>query len=143
MDQLGTLLRQAVHLFPKRHELRESLALAFWEQAVGESLAKRTKPLRLYRSTLVVIASSKLWKRELHLLRTEIVKKLNEYAGFRLIQDVEFRVDPNFNIPPAATDQVSPETKTEPLDLPTESIPDQTLRNSFVAAASSYLNRGR
>jgi hypothetical protein len=143
MDQLGTFLRQAVYLLPQRHELRESLALALWEKAVGESLAKRTKPLRLHRTTLIVTTSSEPWKRELHHLRTEIARKLNECAGFRLIHDLEFRVDLNFVIPPAATNQVSPETKIEPLDLPTEAILDQTLRNSFRAAASSYLNRGR
>jgi predicted nucleic acid-binding Zn ribbon protein len=63
MDQLGTLLRQAVNLLPQRQELKESLALALWEQAVGEALAKNTKPLRLYRSTLIVIVPSQAWRK--------------------------------------------------------------------------------
>ena len=143
MDQLGTLLRQAANLLPQRQELKESLALALWEQAVGEALAKNTKPLRLYRSTLIVIVPSQAWRKELHLMRTEIVTKINENAGFRLIQDVEFRVDPNFTILPATPPQVDSETPSRPLDLPIEAISDQGLRDSLVAAASSYLQRSR
>lgn len=143
MDQLGTLLRQAVNLLPQRQELKESLALALWEQAVGEALAKNTKPLRLYRSTLIVIVPSQAWRKELHLMRTEIVTKINENAGFRLIHDVEFRVDPNFTVLPATPPQVDSETPSRPLDLPIEAISDQGLRDSLMAAASSYLQRSR
>jgi len=143
MDQLGALLRHAVNLLPQRQELKESLALALWEQAVGEALAKNTKPLRLYRSTLIVIVPSQAWRKELHLMRTEIVTKINENAGFRLIQDIEFRVDLNFTILPVALPQADSKSTTEPLDLPIESIPDQGLRDSLIAAASSYLQRNR
>ena len=143
MDQLGALLRHAVNLLPQRQELKESLALALWEQAVGEGLAKNTKPLRLYRSTLIVIVPSQAWRKELHLMRTEIVTKINENAGFRLIQDIEFRVDIKFAILPAATPQTDSRKVAEPLDLPIEDIPDQGLRDSLIAAASSYLQRNR
>jgi len=143
MDQLGILLRQAANLLPQRQELKESLALALWEQAVGEALAKNTKPLRLYRSTLIVIVPSQAWRKELHLMRTEIVTKINENAGFRLIQDVEFRVDPNFTVLPATPPQVDSETPSRPLDLPIEAIPDQGLRDRLMSAASSYFQRSR
>ena len=143
MDQLGALLRHAVNLLPQRQELKESLALALWEQGVGEGLAKNTKPLRLYRSTLIVIVPSQAWRKELHLMRTEIVTKINENAGFRLIQDIEFRVDLNFTVLPAAPPQADSKIVAEPLDLPIEDIPDQGLRNSLIAAASSYLQRNR
>lgn len=143
MDQLGTLLRHAVNSLPQRQELKESLALALWEQAVGEALARNTKPLRMYRSTLSVIVPSQAWRKELHLMRTEIITKINENAGFRLIQDIEFRVDLNFTVLPAAPAQTDSETTTGPLDLPMEAISDPVLRNSFIAAASSYLRRDR
>ena len=143
MDQLGALLRHAVNLLPQRQELKESLSLALWEQGVGEGLAKNTKPLRLYRSTLIVIVPSQAWRKELHLMRAEIVTKINENAGFRLIQDIEFRVDPNFAVLPAAPPQADSKIVAEPLDLPIEDISDQGLRDSLIAAASSYLQRNR
>lgn len=143
MDHVGTLLRHAVGLLPQRQELKECLALALWSQAVGEALAKKTKPLRLYRSTLIILVPSQAWRKELHLLRTEIVVKMNENAGFRLIQDIEFRVDLNLTDLPSTPDQPGSETTAEPLDLPTEAIPDQGLRHSLMAAASSYLKRNK
>ena len=141
MDHLGTLLRHAVELLPQRQELKESLALALWDQAVGEALAKKTKPLRMYRSTLVILVPSQAWRKELHFLRTEIVSKMNENAGFRLIQDIEFRVDLKFTILPTTLEPPVSETIAEPLDLPTEVILDPSLRHSLIATASSYLKR--
>ena len=143
MDHVGNLLRHAMELLPPRQELKESLALALWDQAVGEALAKKTKPLRLYRSTLIILVPSPAWRRELHLLRTEMVTKMNERAGFQLIRDIEFRVDLNLSILSSAPDQPGSETTSEPPDLPTETIPDQDLRKSLIAAASSYLKRNR
>jgi len=92
---------------------------------------------------LIVIVPSQAWRKELHLMRTEIVTKINENAGFRLIQDIEFRVDLDFTILPVALPQADSKSTTEPLDLPIESIPDQGLRDSLIAAASSYLQRNR
>src|SRR4249919_3483311 len=141
MDHVGTLLRHAVELLPQRQELKESLALALWDQAVGEALAKKTKPLRMYRSTLIILVPSQAWRKELHFLRTEIVTKMNENAGFRLIQDIEFRVDLKFTILPTTLETPDLKTTAEPLDLPIEVILDPGLRHSLIAAASSYLKR--
>lgn len=141
MDHVGTLLRYAVELLPQRQELRESLAVALWDQAVGEALAKKTKPLRMYRSTLIILVPSQAWRKELHFLRTEIVTKMNENAGFRLIQDIEFRFDLKFTILPTTLETPGLQTAAEPLDLPTEVILDPGLRHSLIAAASSYLRR--
>ena len=143
MDSLGALLRHAVKSLPQRQKLKECLALALWDQVVGEALAKKTKPLRLYRSTLIIVVPSQAWRKELHLMRIEIVTKMNENAGFQLIHDVEFRADPNFTILPPAPNRPDSETTGEALDLPTETISDQALRRSLIAAASSYQNRGR
>ena len=143
MNDLGTLLRHAVGLLPQRPELKQCLAMALWDQTVGEALAKKTKPLRLYRSTLIILVPSVAWRKELHLLRNEIVMKLNANAGFRLIHDIEFRVDLNFINLPATPEQPGLPMPAEALELPIETIPDQGLQQSLIAAASSYLNRSR
>jgi hypothetical protein len=68
---------------------------------------------------------------------------MNENAGFRLIQDIEFRVDLKFAILPTTPEPPGSETTAEPLDLPAEVILDPGLRHSLMAAASSYLKRNR
>ncbi|MFN8006620.1 MAG: DUF721 domain-containing protein [Terriglobia bacterium] len=143
MNEFPTLLRQTMGLLPQSPELRECLALALWNQVVGEALSKKTRPLRLSRSTLIIEVPSQAWQKELHLLRHDIIAKLNEQAGCRLIHNIEFRVDSHFPDPPNPPRIPPAEPFPQPLELPVEAIPDQDLRRSFVAAAFSYLNRNR
>ena len=141
MHKFSALLPRAFRQLPENDELKEKLALSLWKQAVGEPLAQRTKPFRLFRSTLIVCVPSPMWKRELHHLQDEILKSLHQVMGQRIVLALEFRVDPHFDpeTAPAQPERVS--ALRESIALPLDSIPDTELRNSFAAAASSYFNR--
>ncbi|PYV44132.1 MAG: hypothetical protein DMG06_07765 [Acidobacteria bacterium] len=141
MLKFSALLPRAFRQLPDNDELREKLVLSLWKQAVGEPLAQRTKPFRLFKSTLIVSVPSLMWKRELHHLEAEILKSLHQATGRRIVFALEFRVDPQFDAetPPAQPQGVS--TLREPVALPLETIQDTELRQSLAAAVSSYLNR--
>ena len=141
MHKFSVLLPGILRQLPDNHELKEELVLSLWKQAVGEPLAQRTKPFRLFKSTLIVSVPSAMWKRELHHLQEEILKSLHQAMGQRIVFALEFRVDPHFDLQttPAQPQKVS--ALKESVTLPLESIEDTELRQSFAAAASSYFNR--
>ena len=141
MHRFSALLPRVLIPLPDNDELKENLVLSLWKQAVGEPLAQRTKPFRLFKSTLIVSVPSLMWKRELHHLQAEILKSLHQAMGQRIVFALEFRVDPQFDvaITPAQPQRVS--ALKESVALPLESIQDTELRQSFAAAASSYFNR--
>src|SRR4051812_39818929 len=63
-----------------------------WEIAVGSRIATRTRPVRLTRGTLYVMASSAAWAQELSLLSDGILESLR-----RVVPDVKalrFQVGP-------------------------------------------------
>src|SRR5438876_7892518 len=97
MLKFSALLPRAFRQLPDNDELREKLVLSLWKQAVGEPLARRTKPFRLFKSTLIVSVPSAMWKRELHHLKEEILESLHQVLGQRIVLALELRVDPQFD----------------------------------------------
>jgi predicted nucleic acid-binding Zn ribbon protein len=143
MIELSLLLPKALRQLPLSDELLENWVFSVWRQAVGEPLHQKTKPFRVYKSTLIVSVPSTTWKRQLHSLQGEILQKIHQVMGQKTIRALEFRVNSDLGCdtsPTLATDV--PESR-EPIKLPLESIQDTELRRSFAAAASSYLNRLR
>jgi hypothetical protein len=135
---LPGLLRQ-LHF---SEELTGEFVTALWKQAVGETLARNARPLRMRESTLVLTVSSEAWKKELFSLRFEILKKLEKLFGASKIARLEFRVDPWMTTANGAAPKPAPIGPAEdPVGLPLDSIDDPELRRCLAAAASSYFGR--
>jgi len=143
MTELSLLLPKALRQLPLTDELAEKLVISVWQRAVGETLAEKTKPFRLYKSTLVVSVPSLMWKRELHHLQEEIIERLRQAMGQRMVHALEFRVDVDFDSAIVVAPTGCPADLHEPVILPPDCIEDVELRHTFAAAASSYMNRPR
>ncbi len=143
MKELSALLPKALRNLPRSRESTQSLVFSFWIQAVQGPLAQRTRPFRLYKSTLVVSVPSEMWKRELHAMRQEILGKLRQVMGENTVLALEFRVDPNFDqeSPQPDKKQASASVSSEPIALPLDNIRDPELSRIVSAAASSYFKR--
>ena len=72
----------------------ERIVSSAWKRAVGERLAKRTKPLKLVRDHLIIEVEDESWRESLWKLRFQILKKLEGELGSQLVSDLEFRVAP-------------------------------------------------
>jgi predicted nucleic acid-binding Zn ribbon protein len=143
MTELSLLLPKALRQLPPTDELAEKLVISVWKRVVGETLAQRTRPFRLYKSTLVVSVPSLMWKRELHHLQEEILERLRKAIGQKIVHALEFRVDLQFDSQTEAAATTYPADRGEPVSLSLDCIEDVELRRGFAAAASSYLRRPR
>jgi len=141
MTELSLLLPKALRQLPPTDELAEKLVVSMWPRAVGETLAQRTRAFRLYKSTLIVSVPSLMWKRELHHLQQEIIERLRQVAGQKIVHALEFRVDAGFDSGPTVTPAANFADTHGCVSLPLECIEDEELRRGIAAAASSYLNR--
>ena len=138
MKMLAKLLPGLLCQWSTNKELTEQVVSALWEKVVGEPLARRTRPIQLHQSKLVVLVPSASWQRELYTLQSEIVSRFNELMN-RKILALEFRVDSNLEQlykEPSSTQNVSPMV---PISLPLDGIQDQELRVRLQMAVTSYL----
>jgi hypothetical protein len=70
----------------------EKLAQAAWPLAVGKRLADRTGAVSLNGSRLVVLVEDKIWQQQLHTMRGQIVNRIEQVLGRRIVETIEFRI---------------------------------------------------
>ena len=142
MKPLTTLFPDLFRQYAADGPWPEQVAAALWKEIVGEHLARRTRPVKITRSKLVVLVPSSAWKRQLSSLRGEIVSRLNQVLGAGITR-VEFRIDSTVEQAPRQTPPAPPKRTSTPVDLPLQGIADEELRARIQAAATACLDRGK
>lgn len=131
---LPTIIRQ----FPQDEDFTEQLVLSLWPTVVGKTVAQKTQPTRLYRSSLIVTVPDETWKRELFALRFEVLAKLEKLVGRRRVASLDLRVDRRMNLAQSSCKDLMGEVPTESKQSSTLDSPQLELEQGLAAAAASY-----
>jgi len=62
-----------------------------WDKIVGEQIANRARPLRLRRGVLEVQVDHPVWMQQLHMLKPQILEKINAQVPNAGITDIYLR----------------------------------------------------
>lgn len=113
-----------------------------WYDAVGDRVARRTRPIRLERKVLTVRAATAVWAQELSFLASTIVKRLAALGCE--VESLRFCVGP-VEPPPRAPKPLAVKLVPMPRPLPKglsvaiARIEDVTLRRTIARAATANL----
>ena len=88
---IGEALIATIGNMDSAKRVRESLALAYWPQAVGELGAAATETERVSDGILFVRTKSPVWSHELTLHKNQIIQNLNRMLGGRIITEIVFK----------------------------------------------------
>ncbi|HUH66648.1 MAG TPA: DUF721 domain-containing protein [Syntrophales bacterium] len=99
LQKLGSVLPGILKKHNIGFDAEHERLLEVWRKAVGQRISAQTRPDKLRRNTLFVKASSPAWMQQLHILKEEIIEKLNTLFGKELVKDVHFSIG---DISPAA-----------------------------------------
>lgn len=69
-------------------KILETNVLNQWEKLMGEAVSKRTDKLEIKDHVLIVKVNSSVMRNELFQNRSVIVKRINDEAGFPIIESV-------------------------------------------------------
>jgi hypothetical protein len=113
-----------------------------WHDAVGDRIARRTRPMSLQRKVLTVRAATAVWAQELTFLAPKIVKRLVA-LGFE-VESLRFRVgaiDAPLREPKLPPVKAVPASRPLPhaLRREIERVGDAALRASIARAATANL----
>jgi predicted nucleic acid-binding Zn ribbon protein len=72
-------------------KLKERQLIESWEELMGKTIFRATKQIYIKESKLFVVISSSVIRNEIHMLKQEIVRKLNEKAGEDIITELVLR----------------------------------------------------
>jgi predicted nucleic acid-binding Zn ribbon protein len=70
--------------------LVEQKAVILWLKAVGKEIKKQTVANRIEKGVLFVAVSNPVWINELKYLKLNIIQKLNQLIGKKVIKDIKF-----------------------------------------------------
>jgi predicted nucleic acid-binding Zn ribbon protein len=68
--------------------LKERQVIESWEELMGRTIFRATKKIYIKEGKLFVVISSSVVRNELHMLKHEIVRKLNERAGEEIVTEL-------------------------------------------------------
>ena len=145
MEGLVKLLPMMLRLAGEHEEVRQQAAFSAWSIVVGDRLRATCRPFRLYRKTLVVAVLNESWKKQMEGMSGQIIFRLNSLLGHPLVTLIEYRIDAAHVTEGAPQKRIrerdgSRKFRVE-LAADAECISDEELRESFLRAASRYLER--
>ncbi|HUT55693.1 MAG TPA: DUF721 domain-containing protein [bacterium] len=71
---------------------REQRVFLVWDEALGSTLARTTRPAAVHHGSLIVAVKNSAWLQELQFMKPEIIKKLNRVLGKGVIREVRFKI---------------------------------------------------
>lgn len=72
-------------------KMQQAVVLSSWSEIVGEHIARVTEAERVENGILFVKTLNAPWRNELTMRRLEILEKINEAAGGKVVKDIRFR----------------------------------------------------
>lgn len=130
-------------------KIEEKNIQKLWSKAVGPQIASQTQPDSLRNGTLFVKTVSSVWVQQLHFIKEEIRKKLNELSGKTVIKEIRFLVG-HILVPEKGQRQVSACEKTvlkkrdkEMIAKCTEAVADRELADVLKRVMQLEINRRR
>ncbi len=88
---LKEAIEQLIQVYGYNDKLLETTLIDSWEDVVGGVYAAHTENLRVKAKTLYVKVDVPALRQELMMQRSELVKRLNDKAGKKVIEEIVFR----------------------------------------------------
>lgn len=113
LELVSTILPKSIHaLGPKVEGLyRRYYVLWHWKDIVGEAIASNVQPMGIEHGKLWLYAPNPSWRNELQMMQWEILQKVNNFAGERLVKEMHF--GRKWERPPVSGREETTESKEE------------------------------
>ena len=88
MQQLGKAINSMLKSVGIDRAVQQNESLVIWEKVVGTTVAENTIAEEVQHGTLIVRVSTPVWRNELAIRKGEILNKLNDALGKKVIRDI-------------------------------------------------------
>lgn len=85
---ISEVISEYVEAYKLKGKLSEITLIKSWPEVVGEKIAAKTLELKIQHRKLFVKIHSSILRQELIMIRTELVKRLNDKAGESVIDEM-------------------------------------------------------
>lgn len=87
---LRDAIEQMLRVYKLKRKFDETALIAAWPEMMGKAVANRTSQLFIRERKLFIRVESSVLKNELLMIRTQILDKMNERAGSKVLDEIVF-----------------------------------------------------
>ncbi len=92
MKRLGPVIESILRRNNLWSGYQRYLIIEKWPEIVGSELSAVTKAVKISNGLLHVMVKDSVWSYHLSLLKPQLIKKLNNYVGSKVVNDIYFRI---------------------------------------------------
>jgi predicted nucleic acid-binding Zn ribbon protein len=90
-QKIDLVIREFLSEIQIDRKLKEVHLVSEWESLMGKMVASRTQHIYIRNKTLFIHVTSSVLKNELVMMRQNIMDRLNEIAGEKLVEQIVFK----------------------------------------------------
>ena len=94
MVHIGTVLSRVVGDCRGPADSDLTRVWSIWNRAVGEAVASNAQPWAFKGTLLLVHVSSSTWLHHLGFMKDEILEKVNDALGRKMVEEIKFKIGP-------------------------------------------------
>jgi hypothetical protein len=91
MNTVKNILSAALKQWGVKHKYNQQSAINHWPEIVGAEIAKHSCPTKIEYGIIVVTVANSAWCHHLSMMKQNIITKLNDFIGEKLINDIRFQ----------------------------------------------------
>jgi hypothetical protein len=91
VNSLKSILPRTLDHIGIRKLFNQQLIITHWRKIVGEDLFAHARAVSVNRGVVLVAVDSSVWCHHLMISKRDIIQKLNEYTGEKVIIDIRFK----------------------------------------------------
>lgn len=92
MEKIGIILKNTLKKSGFEKKLMQFQIFLSYENLVGETIARVSRPVFFRNDTLFIGVESPIWSHQLHFLKRDIIEKLNSPFNQPLVKDIKFQI---------------------------------------------------
>lgn len=92
MKEVGRLIENLLRQKKMWNQYKQNLILIEWPEVIGEKMAAVTRAEKILKGKLFIAVKDSTWAYHLTLLKPQILDKINQYAGRKIVDEIYFRV---------------------------------------------------
>lgn len=89
---IGDILSKNMVALSGRVDLELLTLWKSWTEAVGEEVARHTRPKAFKGSLLIVTVDSSVWIHHLSMMKDEIIARINKKLGEEILREIRFSI---------------------------------------------------
>ena len=87
---LKEAIEQMLQVYKLKRRFDETSLIAAWPEMMGNAVASRTSQMYIRERRLFIKVDSSVVKNELIMMRSQILEKMNEKAGTKVLDEIVF-----------------------------------------------------